>query len=350
MTDLPTCPKNPSQGIPLYHHEQVPFTLVQSSRPSNAAPRSSTNVSSPPMSYELQDLLVHYHSQPDLLRLILSSKLEEDKRRAEEAKLRSRELDLLLLQQQQQLMPSLTNSPSSSTSTHSTHAYSSLFTSKLDNPPASLQPQDTSAFDVSLQKHFQPATQPQPTESNFSTLSSPPLTSSDDPLYSRHVPSSSSSFVAKDESYVVPSDASDFLPSAPSRPSNLNVYSHAPPYTPTTRPIQHTSMDNEPFTSTLRYDPYAYPTRPRRRREMQAITKIVETREYPYVDGYNWRNNGNTIQKKTGNKSVYYKCANSIKGCTVNKTLTWRGSGEYIIKYRGEHLPDCAQAQRVAQP
>lgn len=46
---------------------------------------------------------------------------------------------------------------------------------------------------------------------------------------------------------------------------------------------------------------------------MQAITKIVETREYPYVDGYFWKNNGNTVQKKTGNKSVYYKCSNSNK-------------------------------------
>lgn len=52
---------------------------------------------------------------------------------------------------------------------------------------------------------------------------------------------------------------------------------------------------------------------PRRRREMQAITKIVETREYPYLDGYFWKNNGNTVQKKTGNKSIYYKCSNSSK-------------------------------------
>lgn len=46
---------------------------------------------------------------------------------------------------------------------------------------------------------------------------------------------------------------------------------------------------------------------------MQAITKIVETREYPYADGYFWKNNGNTVQKKTGNKSIYYKCSNSSK-------------------------------------
>lgn len=51
----------------------------------------------------------------------------------------------------------------------------------------------------------------------------------------------------------------------------------------------------------------------RRRRSMQAITKIVETAEYPYDDGHFWKNNGNTVQKKTGCKSVYYKCANSCK-------------------------------------
>lgn len=79
---------------------------------------------------------------------------------------------------------------------------------------------------------------------------------------------------------------------------------------------QH-QLDNRSLLSTAaaaaasaRYD---FPPRPRRRREMQAITKIVETREYPYVDGYFWKNNGNTVQKKTGNKSVYYKCSNSNK-------------------------------------
>lgn len=76
----------------------------------------------------------------------------------------------------------------------------------------------------------------------------------------------------------------------------------------------HQQLDNRMLSSSpstsARYD---FPPRPRRRREMQAITKIVETREYPYVDGYFWKNNGNTVQKKTGNKSVYYKCSNSNK-------------------------------------
>ncbi|KAI9313189.1 hypothetical protein BX666DRAFT_1980496 [Dichotomocladium elegans] len=80
---------------------------------------------------------------------------------------------------------------------------------------------------------------------------------------------------------------------------------------------------------------------------MQAITKIVETREYPYMDGYFWKNNGNTVQKKTGNKSIYYKCSNSSKGCPVNKTVSWKENGEYLIKYRGEHLSECGKVQRI---
>lgn len=50
----------------------------------------------------------------------------------------------------------------------------------------------------------------------------------------------------------------------------------------------------------------------RKRREMQAITKIVETREFPYLDDYFWKNNGNTTHK-SGRRSVYYKCSNSGK-------------------------------------
>ncbi|KAI9255472.1 hypothetical protein BY458DRAFT_520106 [Sporodiniella umbellata] len=84
----------------------------------------------------------------------------------------------------------------------------------------------------------------------------------------------------------------------------------------------------------------------RRRREMQAITKIVQTRDSPYNDGFFWKNNGNTVQKKTGYKSIYYKCSNSTKGCPVNKTVTAKENGDYLIKYRGEHLSACGKVQR----
>lgn len=64
---------------------------------------NSSNPAINPVSCDLQDVIIYYQSQPELLRLILLSKVEEDKRRAEEAKLRAKELDMFLLQQQQQL-------------------------------------------------------------------------------------------------------------------------------------------------------------------------------------------------------------------------------------------------------
>lgn len=74
--------------------------------------------------------------------------------------------------------------------------------------------------------------------------------------------------------------------------------------------------------------------RPRKRREMQAITKIVETREFPYQDEYFWKNNGNTTQKKTGCKSIYYKCSNS------NKVSKKKGRGEICGKFFSWNLRD----------
>ncbi|KAG0300029.1 hypothetical protein BGZ98_009550, partial [Dissophora globulifera] len=72
----------------------------------------------------------------------------------------------------------------------------------------------------------------------------------------------------------------------------------------------------------------------------------------PHVDQYLWKNNGNTTQKKTGCKSIYYKCSNSTAGCTVNKTVTEKETGGYVTKYRGEHLEGCIRlkkAQMAAQ-
>lgn len=98
------------------------------------------------------------------------------------------------------------------------------------------------------------------------------------------------------------------------------------------------SLSNNTFKSTVNK---------RRRREMQAITTIIETREYPYNDDYLWKNNGNTVHKKTGFKSIYYKCSNSSKGCPVNKTLTFKDNGEHLIKYRGQHLVECNRIKRI---
>ncbi|KAF9948203.1 hypothetical protein BGZ65_008234 [Modicella reniformis] len=86
--------------------------------------------------------------------------------------------------------------------------------------------------------------------------------------------------------------------------------------------------------------------RKRKRREMQPVSKTIESQE-PHVDQYLWKNNGNTTQKKTGCKSIYYKCSNSAGGCTVNKTVTEKEGGGYITKYRGEHLDDCNKFKRA---
>ncbi|KAG0012698.1 hypothetical protein BGZ82_002451 [Podila clonocystis] len=86
--------------------------------------------------------------------------------------------------------------------------------------------------------------------------------------------------------------------------------------------------------------------RKRKRREMQPVSKVVDSPE-PHIDYYVWKNNGNTVQKKTGCKSVYFKCSNSAAGCTVNKTVTEKEGGGYLTKYRGEHLEDCMKMQRA---
>lgn len=36
-----------------------------------------------------------------------------------------------------------------------------------------------------------------------------------------------------------------------------------------------------------------------------------------------------------------------MQGCPVNKTVTWKENGEYLIKYRGEHLGECGKVQRI---
>jgi hypothetical protein len=60
-------------------------------------------------SYDLQDIIQQYQSHPELLKLILTSKVEEDKRKAEEAKLRTKELDVYL--KNNQTPPSPEESP-----------------------------------------------------------------------------------------------------------------------------------------------------------------------------------------------------------------------------------------------
>ncbi|KAI8090040.1 uncharacterized protein BX664DRAFT_365759 [Halteromyces radiatus] len=292
-----------------------------------------------PSSCDLQDIIMCYQSQPDLLRLILSSKLEEDKRRAEEAKLKAKELDLLLIQQQQQMMtPTLTSSPSTTSSSTGPSVTSNDAYSTFGFHSIQQQQQQESSMDTSSSPSFNGMIQSM--NNNNNNVTSPPTISSSP----HHRKSSPITFTTS--SSVSSSGISSLAPPSPppsygirrsvtNDPTSFNLHDH---------PTSSDDINQPPASSPSSFLPLA---EPRRRREMQAITKIVETRDYPYIDGHSWRNNGNTVQKKTGNKSVYYKCANSIKGCAVNKTLTWRGNGEYLIKYRGEHLPECGNMQHI---
>ncbi|CDH51209.1 hypothetical protein RO3G_03909 [Lichtheimia corymbifera JMRC:FSU:9682] len=225
-----------------------------------------------PEKLDLHDLVEQYKSHPDLLKLILTSKVEEDKRRAEEAKLKAKELDVYLHHQH-----------------HSCATKRRL--SCLSSSSSSVVEDNRSIESMDQRRN--------------SAAAAMVALASDD--------------------YTSPSSTTTTSPSSPP-PSQTNYGSYPSP----------DSYYDEDVVE-----------RPRKRREMQAITKIVETREFPYQDNYFWKNNGNTTQKKTGCKSIYYKCSNSNKGCPVNKTVTARPNGEYLIKYRGLHLSECGRVERV---
>ncbi|KAI8878669.1 hypothetical protein K501DRAFT_336609 [Backusella circina FSU 941] len=100
--------------------------------------------------------------------------------------------------------------------------------------------------------------------------------------------------------------------------------------------LSHLAMDSQVGRSSSDYSKSKG-----KKREMHAITMIVETAEFPYNDYFTWKNNGNTVHKNSGQKSIYYKCSNSIEGCPVNKTVMFKEDGSYLIKYRGKHVEKC---------
>lgn len=319
MNGFPTAP---SKSIPLYQHDQLPHY--------STSKRSSHPTEQQPMPSELQDVIFYYQSQPELLRLILQSKLEEDKRRAEEAKLRSKELDLIMLQQKTTAPPATTTNDN-----EDPRMMTPSTTSTTINPPArhSSIDMDPNAFSTAQRPSLlhMTSSSPMPPTSTGPTAFTPVVSHVDD-HHSPHVTNNIS---------CTSSLSSSSMPATPNTTGNgvfqqqqqQPVYSMEKSATATLSPLmddhsmytlpsgsnnQNTSNppppSYHPLPAIRRYDPYFAPQqRPRRRREMQAITKIVETREYPYLDGYSWKNNGNTVQKKTGNKSVYYKCSNSIR-------------------------------------
>ncbi|ORZ07847.1 hypothetical protein BCR42DRAFT_425592 [Absidia repens] len=306
-------------------------------------PINNTSLSTP--LYELQHVFDQYKTHPELLKLILTSKVEEDKRRTEEAKLRSKELDYYLKhdttppsptpntdlptpivnhpQQQQQRrkmsIPSRINvnckrlpDPSAPYSLNRQHHTTAIITSPTTTSPVSPSRKDSS---IDHQYHHQKR---------------------------RH--SAATAMLAMGSS-VSPSSLPSLSPSIAALPDQANnFYSSDEEMDPSTSTI---NAYPSPTTTDQEVNAGTEAGKPRRRREMLAITKIVETREFPYMDNYFWRNNGNTTQKKTGCRSIYYKCSNSNKGCQVNKTVTAKQNGEYLIKYRGNHMAECGMVERV---
>ncbi|KAI8063351.1 uncharacterized protein B0P05DRAFT_459047, partial [Gilbertella persicaria] len=250
-------------------------------------------------STDLQSVITKYHTNPELLKLILASKVEEDKRRTEEAKLKAKELDLYL--KNQELSTKDKNQGDRRRSSES----NSSSTSSLGSPTNST----LTTNDTLMHRRIAPyaISRPgvmSPRRNSSSLLSMNQLSISGQPdMLSTSAPNPSPQYL-----YPLPSLSSN----------SQNHYK-------TTTPIKVS----------------------RRRKSMQAITKIVETTEFPYDDHYFWKNNGNTVQKKTGCRSVYYKCANSCKGCPVNKTVVEQPDGSYVIKYRGDHIPECTKVEHI---
>ncbi|KAG2211886.1 hypothetical protein INT47_004573 [Mucor saturninus] len=282
--------------------------------------------------YDLQEVIQQYQSQPELLKLILTSKVEEDKRRAEEAKLRAKELDMYLQHNQTPNSPPTTPRLSVSDVAESPKK---LNTTGKILPSLSLPSSVSSSSSLKKNHRGSPYVIPNSTTfrsyhssissaSSISSLSDEDIDEDDEELpnvdhHQQRRHSAAAAMLAMGKS-LAQEEKSEPITSAYPSPIADNY-----------------NDEHEDFAG----------NKPRRRREMQAITKIVETREFPYVDNYFWKNNGNTVQKKTGCKSIYYKCSNSNKGCSVNKTVTARPNGEYLIKYRGCHLPECGRVERI---
>ncbi|KAI8075073.1 hypothetical protein BC940DRAFT_287368 [Gongronella butleri] len=273
---------------------------------------------------DLRSLLVRYEAHPELLQLILQSKVQEDARRFAEAQLSAKRLDYLILERTKEI---------------------GAFTSQSMGPPPNLSAVHS----------------PNITATSSSSSSSPPMATAaasihhSHPLqHSSHPHPSQDMFQLATNGFQDACDAYAMIPDLTMPISTLSpgpsVHAMSSSSSSVSAP---TAVALAPSSSLVggsvrAIAPAAYAaSRTKKRREMQAISKIVETRDAGYNDGYFWRNNGNTIQKRTGNKSVYYKCSNSAKGCPVNKTVTWRDDGQYLIKYRGEHLTECEKVQHI---
>ncbi|KAI7904916.1 uncharacterized protein BX663DRAFT_501025 [Cokeromyces recurvatus] len=293
----------------LKYHQQ-PFyppspPLSSTSSMSNKATLTNTLFSNNNETFlNLEKVVQTYVHHPELLELILSSKVEEDRRRAEEAKLRQKEIDYIISQQtKEKRKPSL---PSLQNLTQLTSLEQQL--PKIQNKNIEMLLNTPNHSSIKLPEMMTSSANSSATFTKHRRLN---LST---PLHLKRPYSISNE--EKTKSFILPT-TSLAPPSPPSEPNHL-------PLSPST-----TSHNK------------------RRRREMQPITTVIETKEFPYNDDYLWKNNGNTIHKKTGFKSIYYKCSNNAKGCPANKTVTFRDNGEYLIKYRGHHFSECNRIKRI---
>ncbi|KAG0745175.1 hypothetical protein G6F62_007975 [Rhizopus arrhizus] len=219
--------------------------------------------------YSVEKAIQVYGSQPALLGLILSSKVEEDRRKAEEAKLRQKEIDYALQRQKKDEevkhpipLPILSH-----------------FSPRGDSIHSFMEPSTRSTLPplhMSLSENFEG-----PRKNSIDMLLIPPRPKLKLPEIAV---AGTTAIQSKDEVHEENSN----------RHSALNSHeSHTNPFPPS------------PPTETINPK--------KRKREIQAITTIIETKEFPYSDDYLWKNNGNTVHKKSGLKSIYYKCSNGTK-------------------------------------
>ncbi|KAI9249973.1 hypothetical protein EDC94DRAFT_623612 [Helicostylum pulchrum] len=268
---------------------------------------------------DLQSVVSKYHANPELLKLILTSKVEEDKRRTEEAKLKAKELDLYFQNQQkyQQEQEETTNRKSLLYQKEP-ELVERRRRSSCSSTSSNGSTVNTIGAVDSIHRRIAPYSIPRPIATTLPRRNSSVSTA----LLSINKLSIHSTNQQQTQQKIA------MASSAPSATSQY-LYSQSTRLSPDSKIIP-------PVIKTSR-----------RRRSMQAITKIVETTEFPYDDGHFWKNNGNTVQKKTGCKSVYYKCANSCKGCPVNKTVVEQLDRSFMIKYRGDHIIDCSQVEHI---
>ncbi|KAI9347861.1 hypothetical protein BD770DRAFT_430026 [Pilaira anomala] len=307
----------------------------------NTSPYSQPSQPESCDSSDLQSVVSKYHANPELLKLILTSKVEEDKRRTEEAKLKAKELDLYLQnqQQQQQQQQQLLLTKEINTTNRKSLLYQKepelerrrRSSGSSTNSNGSTTANTIGAVD-SIHRRIAPYSIPRPIVMN-------PNTSTSVSILPRRNSSVSSAVLSINKLSIhnnsLPPQKIAMASSAPSTAAQY-LYS----------PTSNNGMGGSATSPDSKIIPPIIKTS-RRRRSMQAITKIVETTEFPYDDGHFWKNNGNTVQKKTGCKSVYYKCANSCKGCPVNKTVVEQLDGSFMIKYRGDHIIECSQVEHI---